>query len=363
MWSWRSTGMIVLLFLGLVFSHKLPLTIVVLILALFIPSLWLLRRIKTNVSDTRVTGAVRKATTLMFIGGSLLLLQNLFATPLGASLIRRALGAVGLFETGREAALYSDPILATEAVPVGRNLESIITRRLHGLVLIPIGALSWLLLLIGVFRQQVPKLSVFVVLVTAVVTNLFAIVALVAPAVGGSVARFLFLAEPILISIIVIVIHNRTRVLKLVAVLLIFSQLFSGIVIAPDHPNSMNEELDAQDTQKYLSSQDLAAKNHGHEFIQNQVHTDWWHAQEETPTRINRYTPPEERTDYQEFDDDAFLDGSLVGEEYEYVVLRNQTVFRTGVGWYRITWNPQQEFETQYSNIYDSGETGIYKRS
>lgn len=356
--SWQTSMIIIVIFLvSILYTHKLPLTFTLLIFSAVVFVVVFINIIPIKKAVNQHSVVIHNSVYIFSVVLILLAMQYFYATYFGSSVVSRLLGLSG---PQTEAGLYSGPFQAAEAVPFGQEIEHVLTRRLHGFILIPIAGLSWLIVVVELLRRRIFNAGIIVVLTVAVVASVFMIIALVAPVSGGSVARYLLLSEPVLIALAVIAFQRRKHTIKWIMTLLIIAQLFSGIVIAPDHPDGGDRFLGTDGKEKYLSAQDIAAKNHGSGYAQDTIHSDWWAAGETTPQRINKYEPSGPSPRYEKFNDTAFLNGVLADEDYRYVLLRNQTVFRTDFGWYKITWRPSESYNRKYNKVYTNDDALIY---
>lgn len=349
--SWRSTGMFLLLLTALIFTHKLPPTAVLVtfvILSLGILAIWMSG---VNVWEGRKGALFRTSVYLTLIAGGFVVLQYFFISALGGNLAFRLFTYL---DPQSQSALYSASLPATDAVPIGLGLSQRIIRNLHGLVLIPIAAVSWLVLAIGVLRGRFSKSSVLVILAVAASTSLVMLLTLTGPTIGGGVGRTLVIAEPVLISVTILAVYRRPWLIQAIVLLLVLTQLTSGITIAPDYREGAD---------MYLTNQDLAAKDHGWKFVDETIYTDSFYANEMLPSRINRYQrfeKPEHNSHYAGFNDGAFLNGTLIWQEYAYILFRNKTKFRTNLGWYQITWDPKKELNHRNNRVYDNNGVMLY---
>jgi len=366
--TWQSSIMISIFSVSMLYSHKLPLTVTLVVFAfvvflmtshLLIQSKWTPATQFSNVGqDINSDAILKNSFLLMALLFILLVIQYFYTTSLGYGVVSRFLG---IFEPQSNAALYSGQIETSVATPIGTAIQDIVIRRLYGLILIPIAAISWIILTVNLLRGRSSAGSHIIALSTVVVTNLFIAVSLVAPVVGGTVNRFLLLSEPILIALIFVAFNDRFRIAKILAVLLITAMMFSGPVIAPDHTRSTDQYFGTEGAKKYLDAQDVAAKNYAHTRVHEQIRTDWWYAGERTPSDIHRYDRFARTTNYRPFDDRPLLTANLTAQGYGYVLLRDTSVVRTSeFGWYRLLWSPEEQFDSEYQRIYDNSGATLY---
>ena len=239
----------------------------------------------------------------------------------------------------------------SHAISAYNGLSGIIVRRLHAFVLIPLAGIGWLYLLTKNTRNR----AAWIVLAASSAAVFFVALGVINP-LATSPVRALLMAEPflaILVSILATRAYNTSRhrwlyIGKVVFVVILVSQL-SVVYAAPDHP--INARM-------YLSSEEVEAKQFGHERINSEIYADSYLADERTPYEIQRgiqrnhtYRPVV----------GELLNKNVASMDYKYMAYRtNVDIYRLPGGIWRLTWDPEKYLNDASSQIYSNGDVDMY---
>jgi len=354
----KRTALLAIVFLTvLTFTHKLPLLIVSLVLAVLASVLWVREIMKRRYRSEREVGSLRRpfGAVIGLLSGVFLLLQWTYVTSFISTVV---------FDTANillsDAASVAPPppsTVPTAAVAPNPGLVGILSRRAYGLVLLPLGGLAWLYLLYT--RRGKPSIRVLLVsLVVPVV--LLGLSVLTGDSSSSSATpqpdRLFSFMEPVLIPFTAAVLERvsvRRWISALSVVLLVVvlvSQAYS-VQVAPDHPDA---------PRKYLTSSEVQGKEFGYRYIDSRVHTDWYFtiAGPSGPARSDI----RDRRRYQAVEE-TLLNRTLTRQGYEYVAYRTGVeIYRTSSGPWRLIWDPERRLNEEYSRVYTSGGLSIYKQ-
>lgn len=176
---------------------------------------------------------------------------------------------------------------------------------------------------------------------------------------GLGAQRALLVFSPLGIAVIsAFIFDNSKNVMKAAFIIIVIIQVFSGGFV-PDDPNSYR---------KYLTEDEISAKEFSLEYTSGDIYTDQFYASES----ILPVTSRGEDVDmsgslstsvrFKSFGTDL-LQKNISGGKYQRVILRNDiNPVRTGIGTVRLTWDPEQTFkkDTNYSRVYDTGSVSHY---
>jgi hypothetical protein len=356
--SRRYVLIILITFITLIFTHKLPPSVIVgiflmysiILLAVHIPTDNIVSR--SNTAPINPNGLLVEFSVISAILAILLALQYFYLTSLGLQMINK----LGFILTASfEAPLYSNPPQSPVAVNIRNNLQSTILWRLHGFVMLPIGGCIWFWLLNSTNKQH----NIFI-LVSMAISVGFMIVSLIEPSVG-SLGRHLFFAEPLLAGIIaggalgMIHSHKTNQIVGLrqfavvIVSVVILAQVVSLAVALPDNPEY---------PRVYLDSDENAAKAFSSEHSLN-ISSDLYYSHETPPmlirNRISRLVDP--------FAPSFLLSADFNSISTEYIILRPDVrVVRTSYGSYRLMWKPSEIASQKYDKIYSNPSAEIYGR-
>ena len=179
---------------------------------------------------------------------------------------------------------------------------------------------------------------------------------------GLGAPRAMLIFSPLAVAFLAaFIFQNPNSFAKLAIVIVLIMQVFSAGFV-PDYPNSYR---------KYLTNEEVDAKEFGLEYSQRTVHTDLFFAVESTLPVTDRGKQIDGK--YNPYSDNKFaafgrdlLDKNISSKEYQTIALRTEiTTIRTVVppGW-ELTWKPEQSLNTNsnYSRTYDGGTVTYYTR-
>lgn len=338
---------IISMVIGMAFTHKLPVLVSFFTMAGLTTLLYITdfeTRIFQNFNANYLTFGV----SLVLISGLLLYLQWIHITDFIDTVINRGTQALYYSELNISAPL-GFPTAAYEPMA---GLKGIILRNMHAFTLIPIGGVSWLYL----FYKKRHNNKVLVLLAGAAISVLLIVIGLFNPERIRPLRSFFF-AELILVVIIPTFLTKKdlNKIIKYGFLILIFiiivSQAFSTLAV-PAYPNS---------PRYYLTTAEIEGKEFGHNFVYGTIHTDYYYDTEFIPSQVQfaaRYR------DYHKYRtlDRALLyhNNSLNG--YDYISYRtNVDVYRTPIGLWRLTWNPEEMLKVNYNRIYSNPDVSVFK--
>ncbi|WP_231190036.1 hypothetical protein [Haladaptatus sp. DYF46] len=349
---------IMLLFIAAIFTHKLPPTLIVALSVVFGGMIvavnglekldWAIPNYKKGISTSRVVFTVSLLSLILYI-------QYFHVGGLGIRMINRI---VFLFQPGSESALYTPSPSYSNAVQIQTTVTSLLLRRGHGFVLLPLGGISGLILVVANRRDE----TVFAFAAVSV-ASLFILASLVDPSIGG-VGRSLYVAEPVLAALVSIGFlrllpslfgsgRARTLLFSVGALLvgfIIVAQIVSVTVALPDRPT---------DYRTYLNNDELAGKRFANEHVTGDIATDSYYASEGTIRSISRH----EKHEYQHFKLQFLFNSNMSALESRYLLIRpNVYLYRSSNGIYRITWDMNQKLSGRYNTVYTNGNSVLFDR-
>lgn len=311
----------------LMFSHKIP----VLLLAILLAAL-------AVTSSTHLTGTSNRYAVVALFVSVILLTQMSILTDF---LLLVGSGSALPFTAGG-----SNPIEATAAVSIATGLESTILRGLNIFGILPVGGLAWLYGVYQWHRSGATKWAVTTISIA--ICTAFALVLIPA----GIPTRGLLMIEPALAALIAVGLFatyrgaspSRQYLVGGIIVILLATQAFA-VIGMPDGPEQPT---------RYPTKSELAGKQFAHDYAP------------ERPYMVSRYaaqmtTPKQPETRYTEnFLDDALLTGSVSPSDHPSVLHRDRDVYSTRLGWYRLRCSPAEQYDQAYHQPYDNGDTSYY---
>jgi len=323
--------------LGLVYTHPLPLY---LLGVLFISALLLNIRSKEHANHSILY--------LMLLSLLMVGLQSIYISGNINTVVNRALF---LFTTDTITARPEQlqQLAVTDPMP---GLEGIFFRNGHGLVLLPVAGVFWL---VTYFYGESRNHRLLLILSATIV--LFAFFGFVNRS-AVPIGRIILLAEPLLAAIIGIgaAILSRGRLGNLVGFLIVLivisSQIFSGVAIV-DYP---------QQPRHYLNEGEVSAK----EFFINSnfedVSSDRVYAEETPPSLLSRRSGHGPRPKFG-YSDKLLVNGTSPLEDYRYYAFRPKiSVYYTKYGPKKLNWNISCHLDTE-QKVFSNGHTELYFRS
>jgi len=344
----------ILLFISIIYTHKLPGLPILMIFTLVLIDEW------------RTGRAVRidaKFTTVLLLG-ILLLGQWIYATDF-----------IGKPISFLQTLIISDRNFLSETsaghppfagIPDPGWL-SIFQSHSASLLLLTTAGIAWIILYANWENHAERKLLV--------ATSILAGLTVISGFRAGDVdfiqpLRSFFLAEVfliVLISISTAILIKKYRIKKIisvfVSVLLVF-QIFS-VAASPAFPGT---------PKYYLDSGETNAKQFGNQYVETTIYTDTYYASEtvdferidtkDHPAVLPSWVTSERK--YREYDP-HHLDGTLSQQGYLYILHRaNVDVFLVGgrAGWarssYTIDWDAKGQLDSEYNRVYTNDDVHLY---
>lgn len=346
-----------ILLVTMAFSHKLPLFMVLSVCSGAVVY-GVLYRWSIGPSDDVLPN---RSQTLLWSGvlsGVLLFVQWSFLTGYFDRLVQKVV-ALFVIPSGIGRASNLTPAAAVEPLP---PLLDIGLWRFHGFALLSIAGLAWFGYHLSNWplqREARPNETVILVMPAAVILAIGAIGGVLKPNIIP-VGRVLSFSGPVFGVLIALSFAPRyqdglRKYGKVLAIcLLLVSQIFTLMVMI-DHPDR---------PRMYLTGGEVEAKEFNHEFIKDDIHTDFYYAQEVVPSRIvdtGRDQQVGEITTPYRILQLELLNANLTTSAYEYVSYRTQaTVQRTQYGKFQLRWDPERQLDEEMNRIYDSGTVVTY---
>lgn len=327
---------VTLVLLLIMFTHKLPLLVIAIVL---LSTYFLNRLFKKERTSTVLL-------RLSLFGFLLALIQWITLTEFINTVINRVLVALTILSVESVPVQYPAAVKPLETVP------RILWMRSHGLVLLPIAGAAWLFVLSRYRERNTAQ----VILAAASVTTVLVAVGIVA-STAFNPQRGLVFAELVLPPLVAVFLVNGIRKYRwgrgascLILTLIVITSLFS-LVAVPDYGYT---------PRYYLTEREVQTKSFGHHYATETIYTDQYAWEETIPARIKKGRP--QQGQYKRVGDPLF-NGTLDELDRSYVLFRtNVRVYWTPSG-LRLTWNPDEELPKSYHVIYDSNGATLYRGS
>ena len=350
----RFYGCLVLLTVVLALTHKLPLTL------LFVLLLGLLLFSYLGVFSWGVVNKInpgRQILGLFLPVGVVMFIQWMYASALLGQIINRLTGFVtSLFYSSDSGDGSFEPEAAVEA-PVGILAEiypypaeyALFWERAHGIWLLLFGGIGWGILFLYL-KKSSNREAIQVLLLTAAICVSLIFVGFVS--VGAmNPTRPLQLIEPILVVLIIGFIYLfQSRIngdykkvysvgLSVFIILLLVTQIFAASAAA-DYANTPRYYLDEPESHALEKMCEVSDK----EIYLDQTYSQMTHCDQNN--RISR-----EPTD-------PLYNANISPNEHDVVMYRQNVDVYLGVQnrWILI-WNPSQQLQEEYHIVYDNGNT------
>lgn len=344
----------VVLVVGLTFSHRF--TILLLALGVLAQGIAL--------TALRPQREFFDSVALLAIAGTFLILQWMYIT---SGLSKSIYQILSLFAepVGPVADVSADKLQIGASKPIIESrILGIITRRAHGLILIPIAGLSWIYFTI--IECKNPRDSVLSALAMAAAIGLFLPLSVVFPDLVNY-TRTVSIAEPTLLSLAVgcgwllwqhlnsrsrIIIKFSKTILVFIIGVLIVAQV-SSVPISADHPASYRG---------YLQDDEATAKLWGQQYLNTGVAADPFLAHEKPLPRMYVESDGGIKEEYQQRYRailEAYTDQSIVSECPSGVLYRDIKIYASPRAQV-LQWNPEPTLNTEYSRQYDAGKVQFF---
>lgn len=347
----------------LTFTHKLP---VLMLLVAAVPFLLLEVLTRFRSPGVQTTGV---AVIIGVIPFALFLYQMVFMTDFASVIIARTLAA----SKGAGIGVHRGPTRPLQAVPPLTGTRYLLLRFGGAAIAIGVAAIAWVYLYLYGGRRRIIRyllgaiagltaLSAFSITVPSVVQpvrihffNEGLLAALIAISLTGVLTRY---------DVRNAIGSRGLRVLATSVIAAILLMQLGTVPAVPDYPDQ---------PRYYLSNEEVAAKGWSHSQINGGVHSDFYYALEVIPSQIeDRADSPKPTTAFsksaRQFQfqpvSRPLLDATLLSSKFDYFALRTRVdVFRTGVGIYRLKWDPERRLDRSRSTVYDNGGVRIYHRN
>lgn len=354
-----------------VFTHKLPLLIIFLIILGYAVSSRATSVLRSRTSEYTVH---MNAFVIAGIALVLLLIQWVFVTNLLETVVIRSQRLLSTDTVTISPPQVTEP--PTDAAQPVSGLAGILLRQGYWLALMSIGGVAWLTTAYRRFQSRAIR---FLLVSVAIPTILLFIN--IAGIAGVGPNRINGFIEPALIPLLAIscgalvdLSITESPSLKTmfprrfpslggivavgVVLLLISTQVFNPVAI-PDFPESDRD---------YTTEEEVSAKMFGYQHINGVIHIDWFGKVSEGPECMRFQNPPtcresREGSKYPPIGT-PFLNANVTGQGYEHVLYRKDVVYyRTARGIWRLLWDPERSLDTSYNRVYANGGAIIYNRA
>lgn len=372
--SKRFFVLILLVLAPYLFTHKLPLLIIFVVVFAYATVTWSISRVGVRTQEHATPH--KHGFLLAGMLGVFLVVQWAFITEYLQVVILRT---TTLLST--DAVVISPPLVSeppTAAVPIDPSPVGIIIRNSHWLFLLLAGGVAWVVM---AYRRLANPAVRFLLACTAIPVAL-----LVLSIVGGGLVpekRLISFVEPVLIPLVAIVFGSSLArlstpdislsgqtvsnasprsLLTVVVVLLLSLTFIFSPVAGPDFPG---------DARMYTTAEEVNAKSFGYEHVDGTVHSDWFMTVSGPPVCA---IPADEVTCIPESDVDRtrlqyqsigypLLNANLTAQEYDHIVYRTDvTYYRTNLGSWRLLWEPERNLDASYNRVYANGGANLYDR-
>ena len=272
-------------------------------------------------------------------------------------------GVSAIFKLGQVLNVVgTDPLIevgTAAAHPVIGGTLGIIARRGHGIVLLPLAALSWIIVISVAIRTRSSDQTLVAGAIAAIAS--FLPFSIMFPS-AIQYTRTIAIAEPLLIGLVVaggVLVtrrfgHSTLPILGSLAFIIIVAQAGSAPVSA-DHPANYRA---------YLTQNEAAAKAWGLYYGSTNISTDPFYSHERPSPAAYVTSSGELRDRYTTMYQpilEPFTNRSLLTACPTSILYRSIDVYRSR-GAYVLDWDPEQTLDVAYSRIYDAGEAQQYTK-
>ncbi|WP_423747116.1 glycosyltransferase family 39 protein (plasmid) [Haladaptatus sp. SPP-AMP-3] len=303
--------------------------------------------------DDPIKRATTPSTLLMLtvLSGVLVVVQLTIITDYIVGVIGRFLLALQV------TSVETVHVVPRAATPVASEPVNFVLRRGHGLTLVPLAGIAWLVLARRTDSHETRAILAGI----AVCIALTGVGAVSVSAVNPS--RMYFYMELLLFVVVAVAVlrrhvPGRRRSVAVLAVflLLVTSQLITPLVV-PDHP---------QGERQYLTAEETAAKRFS-THVPGDIATDFFYAK----STVRLHNPRPTRLDDPSADtymymDEELLNHTTLNEDTRYIAYRTQVrVYRTyGAmqGRWELTYDPEPGFDRRHERVYSNGGVVVYRR-
>jgi hypothetical protein len=332
---------------ALLYSHKLPL-VVVLGAALAAAGVEYIRKYWAD------SVRVKKYISLSVLFGILLALQQLWLTDFFGTVANLILPELFDDRVGAPGEVNIQGIQAVRLLP--RTLE-VAVGNIDWLVFTLFAGISWLVVLWWTRKNDVDHT---VILGAATVSGLVVVLSYLAPTGIATRRIMLFAVVPfaatigIALSALSRSIPNTGRgVVVSVMFIFIISQV-SVTAAVPDHPYG---------TRGYLSPQEVDGKEWTNDHAAGMVAADFFYAREivdyDRPGQTYITGPNAVSEGYIQVSE-RYLNATVSEQSYPYILYRPDYRRYTSTYAWRLTWNPEQTFDTSRNRVFDNGGSILY---
>ncbi|WP_252699689.1 hypothetical protein [Natronosalvus vescus] len=344
---------------SLVYSHKLPLVLVLGLLAATGIALYLVR---SESSSTGVSIQERPELSMFVLCGLILFLHWGYVSYYMDDVIRRI---TVLFASG-SASAPSAPSIPTAVDPVNPGLIgqtiaypnslSLFFERSHAVVLLLVAGGCWAYIAYELYTgRRLEKETTSLVLGGAAFGVILTALGVIS--IGAlNPNRPLMMIEPLLAVIIAITVYsflwgrqNIGHYLGVfVVVLLLITQLFAAPAI-PDYPNT---------PRYYLTADEVEGKSFGCEYMNETIHTDYYSYQERfiNGEHCDAYYPMDRG-----YSDSPLFNGTVTEKDFNTIAYRPSVDVYLGThSRWKLNWDIESELDAEYSRTYNNGGFYLY---
>lgn len=333
---------------ALVFTHKLAMVVTL----GAVLSAGVVHIAKTRFA--RDIGVFRPYMTITILTGLLFSLQNFWLTTFGRAILTEKVAGLFDEDIGAPDPVDTSSYLAVRPLP---RTQEVIVGNGDWILITAIAGICWLVLL----RSTVRRLYRNTVLLGAsMLVGGLTVLGYVAPESSAPLRVLLFGAVPfaamigMVFSEVASRLPGRTRhVVTGVLAVLVISQLFVAGAV-PDHPYEPRE---------YLTPQEVDGKEWANEHVTDEVHADFFYAREvvnfDRPGQTYVTGPGADARGYSSITT-AYLNGTVTEGGYPYVLYRTQYELYQTEGTWKLTWDPESEFDSSSNRVFDNGGAVLY---
>jgi hypothetical protein len=339
-----------IILLAMLFTHKLPILLVIAILGLLI--VFTIEPVGYSFKKGR------QIVGLLLIACSFLLIQWTFLTDYVSTAYIRLLALIGIQPV-------MSPVVRTAAVPYDPSLAQKLAVFGFAFVLLLLGGLTWLYLWAN--QRSQPKISRLLALVSPPVA--LSIPGLFLSVLAGFY-RVFFYATALVSGLVAVGYQvSQTDISRQVYIIFVFAILLA-IIAQPVSKGVSPDYMDG--TREYLTTEEVTAKEHANTYA-NTVWMDRYYKDEvvnfqraakDGGHEFQKQGVPSSAPGVLTSE---FTNQTLLDQKYKHVLLRTDvTVYRlaNGLRW-TLTWDPVQAMSSspRYNQVYSNGGAIHYVRS
>jgi hypothetical protein len=301
------------------------------------------------------TARVRTYVSLSITFGALFVIQQLWLTEFFRAIVVYKLP--GLLD-GRVGAPTQPSDVAFEAVPLLPRTAEVAVGNADWLLFTVLAGIGWIVLIWWMRKKRTHHT---VILGAGAVSGALIVLSYIIPT-GLATKRVVLFATVPFAAIIAISLHVlsnsrfrfRTALTTSIILLFLVSQL-AVVSAVPDHPYG---------TRSYLSPQEVDGKQWSNAHATDTVAADFFYAREivdfDRPNQTYITGSDAVARGYFQVSE-RYLNATVTEQGYPYVLYRpGYERYRATNAW-RLTWNPETEFDRTHSRVFDNGGAILYR--